>query len=331
MKLPRFEKKPPHASPAGPQSDFRLPAPGPRLRAFGRGCLRALRPPVWAVLLLVAASAAGLAWVFLNGHDESLLSLPVYLLSAYAFTALCLRVAGWVKAIDRATEQNKFTHALRHSDRLRTLFQLAGGLAGTAADAATKLYGSVRYASGWLAAAGWYNLVLTALQLLLLADLLHREMDYRRALRHYRLCGQLLCACTVPLAVLLAQLVLEGGDAAYSDVYVIWTALTTFYGLIKALIHLVQARRLAQPVLAAADCLDYAQALVQVLSLQVLMFAVFGQEMPARSQTLMNLFTGAGVFLLVVSICVYMLRRSKRELRKLDAGPDGGGEGFVAF
>jgi len=299
-----------------------LPAPGPKLCAAGRRLLQALRPPVWALLVLTAGCAAGLIWVFLHGFAEQLWAVPLYVVSFYALAAFCLRAGGWAKAIRSAAAQNKLFCALRRSEALRTGLELGKGLFDSLGDTVTKLGGGLWFGSGWLLAAGYYNLVLSAAQLLLLNDLRRREADRTRQLKHYRLCGQLLCAATVPLAVMLTEIVNEGEGAAYSEIYLYWTALLAFFSLGKALVHLVGNRRLENPILAAADCLDYANALVGILSLQVMLLAHFGQGFAYTG--LMNLLTGIGVFLLTVSIAVYMLRRSRRELRQQH-------DRFVAF
>ena len=61
--------------------------------------------------------------------------------------------------------------------------------------------------------------------------------------------------------------------------------------------------------------LDLAQAFFAIFSLQASMFHTFGTG--ADWEHGMNLLTGCGVCLLIVSIGIYMIRRGSREIKKL--------------
>lgn len=92
--------------------------------------------------------------------------------------------------------------------------------------------------------------------------------------------------------------------------------------LALSLIKLLKHRRQDSPVLAAAQALRLAAALMSLLGLQN---ALITQFSPGNShyRTHMNLLTGTGVYLAVVIIAVCMLVRSARMKKELNADEQG--------
>ena len=58
-------------------------------------------------------------------------------------------------------------------------------------------------------------------------------------------------------------------------------------------------------------------ALVSMLSLETAMLSQFGQELSAEEEWLMVALTGAGVSAVVVTMSIYMIVTSTKEIRKL--------------
>ena len=95
----------------------------------------------------------------------------------------------------------------------------------------------------------------------------------------------------------------------------ITTALFAFYKVINSFIDIAKDRKHVRPVDSSIRMLDLAQAFFAIFSLQASMFHTFGTG--EAWEHLMNILTGCGVCLLVVSIGIYMIRRGNREIKKL--------------
>jgi len=101
----------------------------------------------------------------------------------------------------------------------------------------------------------------------------------------------------------------------YPGYMIFATAAFTFYKLIKTFLEVAKDRKHAAPVDSSVRLMELSQAFFNLFSLQVALLHVFGQDLAWAG--LMNTLTGSAVSLLMVAMGVYMLRRSKRELRKL--------------
>ena len=98
-------------------------------------------------------------------------------------------------------------------------------------------------------------------------------------------------------------------------IMIITTALFAFYKLISSFMSIAKDRKHIRPVDSSIRMLELAQAFFAIFSLQASMFHTFGTGQAWEHG--MNILTGCAVCLLVVSIGIYMIRRSNREIKKL--------------
>lgn len=99
------------------------------------------------------------------------------------------------------------------------------------------------------------------------------------------------------------------------------TALFAFYKLISAFIDVARDRKNKAPIDSSVMLLDLAQALFSIFSLQVSMIHQF--ERSEGFAVGMNTITGTAVCVLVMAMGIYMLRRSRREIKKLEEETSG--------
>ena len=85
--------------------------------------------------------------------------------------------------------------------------------------------------------------------------------------------------------------------------------------MITSFIRIAKDRKHVRPVDSSIRMLNLAQAFFAIFSLQASMFHTFGTG--EDWEHLMNILTGSGVCLLIVSIGIYMIRRGSREIKKL--------------
>ena len=99
---------------------------------------------------------------------------------------------------------------------------------------------------------------------------------------------------------------------SYPAGYVIYiSAMYTFCTMIMSVINLVRYRKLGSPVLSAAKVLNFIAALMSILGLQTAMIAEFSVK-DDSFRRIMNGITGAGIWVTVIVIAVYMLIRSSK-------------------
>ena len=270
--------------------------------------------PAYLVLLLSIVCAAGLVWVFASGMETRLMAYLLYPVSAYALTALCVKLpSGLRRGRQWLSGHPRLTAVLGDQElhfRLGLCFEQFINFA----------YGSFKIASGvilgsaWIGCDGIYNLAQSLIQLF---QILRRK--YAKTLKlqwmSYRFCGVLILLMHLTLIGLVFQTVNWNRAEEHGEIMVITTALFAFYKVISSFISIAKDRKHVHPVDSSVRMLSLAQAFFAVFSLQASMFHTFGTG--EDWEHLMNILTGRTVCLSVVSIGIYMIRRGNREIKKL--------------
>ena len=270
--------------------------------------------PYPLVLLLSAACTVGLIWVFVNGLEMWVPAYFLYAISAWCLTALFVKLPASVrKAQDWLFRHPKLTGLLKNEElhfKLGLYFEqflnFAYGI--------FKITSGVMLGSAWIGCDGIYNMAQSIIQLF---QILRRK--YAKApvqqWNAYRFCGLLILLMHLTLIGLVFQMVNWNRAEEHGEIMIITTALFAFYKLISGFISIAKDRKHLRPVDSSIRMLNLAQAIFAIFSLQASMFHTFGAG--ENWEHLLNIITGCSVCLLIVSMGIYMIRRSNRELRTL--------------
>lgn len=282
-----------------------------------------LRWPGWKVLfglplpyltVLSIGCAAGLVWVFTAGLENSPAGYCLYPLSAYCLVAFCVRLPGaarngkiWISNHPRVASvfqstDRKFTRKLYREQILNFAY------------GSYKIVAGIVYGSAWIGCDGIYNFVQALIQLF---QILRRKQagTLEQQWKSYRFCGVLILLMHLTLIGLVFQMVNWNRAVEQGEILVITTAFFAFYKMITSFIRIAKDRKHVRPVDSSIRMLNLAQAFFAIFSLQASMFHTFGTG--EDWEHLMNILTGCAVCLLVVSIGIYMIRRSNREIKKI--------------
>ena len=276
--------------------------------------------PFSVVALLCALCAVGLVWVFAKGMETHPAAYFLYPLCAYSLTALCVKLPcethrgkKWI------SDHPKLTSLLKNEElhfKLELYFEqllnFAYGL--------FKIASGVILGSAWIGCDGIYNMTQSLIQLF---QIFRRK--YAKTLelqwKSYRFCGILILLMHLTLIGIVFQMVNWNRAEEHGQIMVIATALFAFYKVINSFIDIAKDRKHIRPVDSSIRMLNLAQAFFAIFSLQASMFHTFGTG--ASWEHGMNILTGCGVCLLIVSIGIYMIRRGTREINKLQESSHG--------
>ena len=136
--------------------------------------------------------------------------------------------------------------------------------------------------------------------------------------RSYRVTAVLMMLINLTLSGIVLNMIVKNESAKYSDIFVITSATYTFYTLTVSIIDLVKYRKCKSPVMSASKAIRFAAALVSLLSLEASMLVQFGDDESYRR--LMLALTGAAVCVIVLSMSVYMIAHSTKEIRQMQKG-----------
>lgn len=287
--------------------------------------------PHWAWnLLLTPLTAAALVWVFLTGRQESWIAYPVYVLSFYALTVLCIRL---IPFLIRVTKQLKIKKASMTPEDRRKRFHISllTGLGMNLVYALLNLIMGAATQSAWVVSQGAYHLVLTLIHLVL--------MGYERRIKKseteikklyigwsgFQTTGILLMLLHLTMAAQVFQMIWNGEAEDYPGVMIFAVAAFTFYKLIIAIIRVAQYRKNTNPIWGAARNIDLSEAMMSLYMLQAAMLSIFGTGQQDDFRFLMNALTGGVVCLLAVAGAVGMIFHGKRK-KKESLGEDENGK-----
>lgn len=270
-------------------------------------------PGYW-IMILCTACTLGLIWVFTQGLEQWIPAYFLYAVSAYALTALCVKLPGMVQSAKQWFARHpKITAAIGNQDRqfrlglyMEQLLNFAYG--------SFKIGAGILYGSAWIGADGIYNLTLSLIQLF---QILRRKNlgSIHRQWNSYRLCGVLILIMHLTLTGIVFQMVNWNRAEEQGEIMVIATAAFAFYKLTTSFLSIAKDRKHIHPVDSSVRMLNLAQAIFAIFSLQATMFHTFGAG--ENWEHMLNIITGSTVCLLVASMGVYMIRRGTREIKQL--------------
>ena len=263
-----------------------------------------LFPSVWLIIILAVISAAALTVIFRKGLDNSSVAwiaglvYAVYVLAAYSLTVICASCViifpGCYRKIKQKIYDNKFGNRYMTDAAYRTHFSLYISLVINLLYVATNLFSGIRYRSVWSITLAVYYIILAVMRFLLLrfTSKIGIGNDRVKELKRSRLCGMILI------------------------IYIM--AMYTFYATVNSIINIFKYRKYNSPVILTAKAINLAAALVSMLSLTTAMLSQFGIEnkTPHFNQIMVGA-TGAGVCAIVVTMSVYTIVRTNKELKKL--------------
>ncbi len=277
-----------------------------------------LFPPTVLVLLLAAGTAGILTWIFVKGLENTIPAYLFYGVSAYSLVILIAwltRLIPWLKG---HFDRDPVAQRLRKIEK-----DGAFGLGMYAEQFVNFIYGGFKLISGaltgsaWIGADGLYNFLQGTIQLYQI--LRHRKVkDLKGQWKVYRQCGYLMILVNLTMTGMAFQMIWMSRHEQSSGIGIISTAAFTFYKLTMAILAVAKDRKHPNPVDSAVYFLDFGQALYNLFVLQVGLLWVYGGTDFAY-HTLMNSLTGGVVCLLVIGIGLYMIWRSKRDMKKLEA------------
>ena len=286
--------------------------------------LRAMLLPLPVCVLLSAACAAALIWLFAGGREEQWYSYLIFAMSAYALTILCIRlVPALGKWIKRKKEK---ADAVDPSKKFKK--SLTSGMAISLVYALANLAGGLLYQSVWMGSLGLYYLVLLLIRLVLLryenralrtTDPVQKEVV---GWRGFRSCGVLLLILQLTMTGIVFQRIWKGKTSAYPGYFIFAVAAFTFYKITISMVRVIGHRKNPSALYGAARNVELTAALVSLFSLQTALLEAYDDG--TVDVKLMNSLTGGAVCLLaVLGACGMIAHGYKREKELIGVEQDG--------
>jgi len=279
--------------------------------------------PFAHILLFTVISAATLALVFTKGLDSSHLGYISYIFSFYTLCVFCVfcwkTLPGHLKSGKEKLYANKLANRYLTDAAFKTHVSLFRSLAINLLFAAVNAVAAIVFNTHWFALFAVYYAILAVMKFLLVRYVGKIKIGTSRLgeLQLARLCAYILLTVNLALSGAVLMMVYFHRGFEYQGILIYVVALYTFYTTTTAIIDMVKYRKYGSPVMSMSKVIKMAAALVSMLSLETAMFAQFGGEMSIESQRIMIMATGAGIALIIISMAIYMIVRTSKEIRSL--------------
>lgn len=282
-----------------------------------------LFPPIWLMVLLTVGSAAGLTLVFLRGLSESPIAYVVYMLAFYTLSVICIfcffTFPQYYRNAKEKVYANPFTRRLATDPIYRTHASLYASLAINLLYVAIKVVSSIIYNTSWFMIFAAYYAIMAIMRFLLVRYVNQNGIgknllaEWRRS----RLCAIFLMTVNLALSGAVLMMVYFDRGFRYGGILIYVMAMYAFYTTTLAIVNIVKYSKYRSPILSTAKIVNLASALITMLALETAMLAQFGTDSSPEFHRTMIIATGAGISVIVVTMSVYMIVRSTREIRAM--------------
>jgi hypothetical protein len=289
--------------------------------------LRLLRPGMGWVLLLTPISMAAVIIVLTTDRAAMPIAIVVYLLSAYTLTALIVGFPQFKvdlqtfinkdKRIAKAKAflyENKYTGLYLTNIPIRVKVSLYISLFINLSYAILKMSTGIIYASFWFGSEAVFYLILGLVRFFILRNL-RKNSGLRHEYQVYRFCGFLLFILNAALTGIVYQTIHQGGGNEFPGLLIYIVATYTFIFLVTSIIHLIKYRKLNSPIISAVKVINLTTALVAIYSLQIAMFASFGEN--KNMELIMNSIFGGLLCVSIFGMAVFMVVRGYKKRKEL--------------
>ena len=278
--------------------------------------------PIWLIILLTIICTVAIVGIFVKGLDMHPFAYVIYVLSFYTLTVICVGcwkiLPHYYKAVKSRLQENEYF------DRYMTdaVFKSNVGLYRSLA--ISLIYVVVNAVSGYLYQTYWFGIfavyyaIIAMMRFLLVKYIMKHPIgeDHMGELKRARVCACILMTINLALSGAVLMMVYFDRGFRYQGILIYVIAMYTFYTTTTAIIDMVKYRKYKSPILSITKVIKLASALFSMLFLETAMFAQFGAETSPETKRIMIMLTGAGISIAVVTMAVYMIVQTSKEIKQ---------------
>lgn len=168
----------------------------------------------------------------------------------------------------------------------------------------------------WAGTLAFYYLILSVIRFSLLLG--HKKVNILKKWKKYRRTAFVMLILNFALLGIHCITLYMGHTVEYPGYMIYAIALYTFYSAIAAVRNVVIYRKYRDPVLSASKAVALTTAAISIYTLQSAMISAFGNS--EQFKVIMGNCVGAGVFLLICSISIFMIVMANKAVRNLRHG-----------
>lgn len=286
-------------------------------------CKKFLFLPIWLIIILVTMSALALVTVFVKEWESAPIAYVVYVVSFYTLTVVCLAcwktVPEYYKKIKSEVYSNKYANRYFTDVTFKTHVNLYRSLVINLIYVTVNAVSAIIYRTCWFGIFAVYYAIMAIMRFLLVRYVgkIHIGTSRLGELKRSRLCAYILLTVNLALSGVVLMMVYFNRGFRYHGFLIYVMAMYTFYITTAAIIDIIKFRKYHSPVMSISKIIKLAAALFSMLFLETAMFSQFGGDTSLELQRIMIMATGAGISVIVVTMSVYVIVRTTKEIHML--------------
>ena len=289
-----------------------------RKKMSWKNYLKKILLPKWYVIVVfIILSVVGLIVCFSYSMEDTLFA---YLLYPFSFYALVIAILGsrniWKQRLCPVLNQVPFFHKLFYDVKYRTLFFTRFSVIMNVLYGLLQIGYGAYYRTLWFVTLGVYYILLIVMRTGLLRNVQAQQIgiNLKSEYKKYLQTGILLLFMNLIVTGIVTMMFQEGRVFSYPGFLIYAMAAYAFYSLGLAVYGMVTYKKYNSPLLSATRAVNFAGALISILSLEIALLHQFGTNDPALFAERMVGITGMGITILVTIIGVYMIVKGKKGL-----------------
>ncbi len=281
-----------------------------------------LYPPVWIIVLLTVTSTVSLVEIFIKGLEMSPLAYVSYVLSFYTLIIICIVcwkvLPGFYKSVKSKMCKNKYIGRYMTDAVFKSNVGLYCSLAINLIYVLVNAVSGYIYQTYWFSIFAVYYAIIAMMRFLVVRYVIKNPIgnNHLGELKRARLCACILMTVNLVLSGAVLMMVYFNRGFQYQGNLIYVIAMYTFYTTVTAIIDMVKYRKYKSPILSITKIIKMASALVSMLFLETAMFDQFETETSPEAKRIMIMATGAGISVAVVSMAVYMIVQTSKEIKQ---------------
>ncbi len=296
--------------------------------------------PVPLVLFLAVISFPSVGYILYNENTEYYIELLTYVLSAYAFTVLCIRTPYMYRRTKelitgdyiylivltrKIMRKFKYSRMYLEDVEFRASIALYLGFCINTFYAIIRFYDGLKNESIWFAAIGVYYFIFGLIRSFLIRrnrnrryfEDITKEQIY--SIKTYRVCGVLMFVLNITMAGMIIQMIVKNEKInEYTINQIYYSAMYTFYSVFISIYNMIKFRKDKNEILSASKNLNFVGTLMSIFTLQTSMLLIFNDGQVEIQK--MNTLTGAIIIVFSTVIAIYMITKANRKLCNLYEG-----------
>ena len=280
-----------------------------------------LFPPIWIIAILTLLCTLSLVNIFVKGWELTLIAYVSYVISFYTLLVLCIAcwkvLPGYYKVTRNKLHENKYIDRYMTDAVYKTNVGLNLSLGINLVYAIVNAISAYVYETNWFGIFAIYYIIIVLMRFLLVCYVRKNKIgeNYLGELKRARVCSYILMMINLVLSGAILMMVFFNRGFQYQGFLIYVIALYTFYITITAIVDMVKYRKYNSPIMSVTKVIKMTTAMFSMLFLETAMLAQFGANTSEEAKRIMIMATGAGICVVVVSMAIYMIVQTSKEIK----------------